>query len=201
MKRAGLICKTKRKFKVTTDSKHNQPISPNLLERQFSVEKPDQTFVGDITYIQTQEGWLYLAIVIDLYSRQVVGWSMDKRMKAKLVNDALLMAIWKRKPAQGLIWHTDRGSQYASDSHRKILQQHGIEQSMSRKGDCWDNAVSESFFHTLKTELVHHCNFKTREEAKHQIFEYIEIFYNRIRLHSANDYLSPVDYENRQKSA
>jgi len=201
MKRAGLICKTKRKFKVTTDSKHNQPISPNLLERQFSVEKPDQTFVGDITYIQTQEGWLYLAIVIDLYSRQVVGWSMDKRMKAKLVNGALLMAIWKRKPAQGLIWHTDRGSQYASDSHRKILQQHGIEQSMSRKGDCWDNAVSESFFHTLKTELVHHCNFKTREEAKHQIFEYIEIFYNRIRLHSANDYLSPVDYENRQKSA
>jgi len=126
---------------------------------------------------------------------------MDKRMKAKLVNGALLMAIWKRKPAQGLIWHTDRGSQYASDSHRKILQQHGIEQSMSRKGDCWDNAVSESFFHTLKTELVHHCNFKTREEAKHQIFEYIEIFYNRIRLHSANDYLSPVDYENRQKSA
>ena len=200
MKRAGLVCKTKRKFKVTTDSKHNKPISPNLLERQFSVEKPDQTFVGDITYIETQEGWLYLAIVIDLYSRQVVGWSMDKRMKAKLVNDALLMAIWKRKPAKGLIWHTDRGSQYASDSHRKILKQHGIEQSMSRKGDCWDNAVSESFFHTLKTELVHHCNYKTRAEAKHEIFEYIEVFYNRIRLHSANDYLSPVDYEKRQES-
>jgi len=117
------------------------------------------------------------------------------------VNDALLMAIWKRKPAKGLLWHTDRGSQYASHSHRKILKQHGIEQSMSRKGDCWDNAVSESFFHTLKTELVHHCNFKTREEAKHQIFEYIEVFYNRIRIHSANDYLSPVDYENRQISA
>ena len=171
MTRAGLICKTKRKFKVTTDSKHNQPIAPNLLERQFSAEKPDQTFVGDITYIQTQEGWLYLAMVIDLYSRQVGGWSMDKRMQAKLVNDALLMAIWTRKPAQGLIWHTDRGSQYASDSHRKILKQHGIKQSMSRKGDCWDNAVSESFFHTLKTELVHHCNFKTRAEAKHEIFE------------------------------
>jgi transposase InsO family protein len=200
MTRAGLICKTKRKFKVTTDSKHHQPLSPNLLERQFNVEKPDQTFVGDITYIETQEGWLYLAVVIDLYSRQVVGWSMDKRMKAKLVNDALLMAIWKRKPAQGLIWHTDRGSQYASDSHRAILKQHRIEQSMSRKGNCWDNAVSESFFHTLKTELVHHCNFKTREEAKHEIFEYIEVFYNRIRLHSANDYLSPVDYENRQES-
>ena len=122
-------------------------------------------------------------------------------MKAKLVNDALLMAIWKRKPAKGLLWHTDRGSQYASVSQRKILKQHGIEQSTSRKGDCFDNAVSESFFHTLKNERVHHCNFKTRAEAQHQIFEYIEVFYNRIRLHSANDYLSPVDYENRQKSA
>ena len=170
MKRAGLVCKTKRKFRVTTDSKHNQPIAPNLLERQFTVEKPNQTFVGDITYIETQEGWLYLAVVIDLYSRQVVGRSMDKRMQAKLVNDALLMAIWKGKPAKGLIWHTDRGSQYASDSHREILKQHGIIQSMSRKGNCWDNAVFESFFHTLKTELVHHCNFKTREEAKHKIF-------------------------------
>jgi putative transposase len=201
MKRAGLVCKTKRKFKVTTDSKHNLPIASNLLARQFTVKKPNQTFVGDITYVATQEGWLYLAVVIDLYSRQVVGWSMDKRMQAKLVNDALLMAIWKGKPAKGLIWHTDRGSQYASDSHRKILKQQGVIQSMSRKGNCWDNAVAESFFHTLKTELVHHCNFKTREEAKHEIFEYIEVFYNRIRLHSANDYLSPVDYENRQKSA
>ena len=201
MKCAGLICKTKRKFKVTTDSKHNKPIAPNLLERQFNVENPDRYYVGDITYIETQEGWLYLAMVIDLYSRQVVGWSMNKRMKATLVNDALLMAIWKRKPAKGLIWHTDRGSQYASDSHRKILKQHAIIQSMSRKGNCWDNAVSESFFHTLKTELVHHCNFKTRKEAKHAIFEYIEVFYNRIRLHSANDYCSPVDYETRQESA
>jgi putative transposase len=201
MKRAGLVCKTKRKFRVTTDSKHNLPTAPNLLARQFTVKQPNQTFVGDITYSATQEGWLYLAVVIDLYSRQVVGWSMDKRMQAKLVNDALLMAIWKGKPAKGLIWHTDRGSQYASDSHRKILKQHGVIQSMSRRGNCWDNAVAESFFHTLKTELVHHCNFKTREEAKHEIFEYIEVFYNRIRLHSANDYLSPVDYENRQKTA
>ncbi len=157
--------------------------------------------MGDITYIETQEGWLYLAVVIDLYSRQVVGWSMDKRMKAKLVNDALLMAIWSRKPAKGLIWHTGRGSQYASDSHRKILKQHGVIQSMSGKGNCWDNAVSESFFHTLKTELVHHCNFKTREDAKQHIFEYIEVFYNRIRLHSANHYCSPVDYENSQEMA
>ncbi|WP_419582114.1 IS3 family transposase, partial [Thiolapillus sp.] len=126
MKRAGLVCKTKRKFRVTTDSKHKQPIAPNLLERQFTVDKPKQTYVGDITSIETQEGWLYLAVVIDLYSRQVVGWSMDKRMQAKLVNDAFLMAIWKAKPAKGLIWHTDRGSQYASDSHRKILKQHGV---------------------------------------------------------------------------
>ena len=200
MKRAGLVCKTKRKFRVTTDSKHKQPIAPNLLERQFTVDKPKQTYVGDITSIETQEGWLYLAVVIDLYSRQVVGWSMDKRMQAKLVNDAFLMAIWKAKPAKGLIWHTDRGSQYASDSHRKILKQHGVIQSMSRKGNCWDNAVAESFFHTLKTELTHHCKFKTREEAKQEIFEYIEVFYNRIRLHSTNDYLSPVDYENRHKS-
>jgi len=201
MKRAGLVCKTKRKFKVTTDSKHNKPIAPNRLERQFDVKMSDQYYVGDITYVETQEGWLYLAVVIDLYSRQVVGWSMNKRMKATLVNDALLMAIWKRKPAKGLIWHTDRGSQYASHSHREILNQHSVIQSMSRKGNCWDNAVSESFFHTLKTELVHHCNFKTRAEAQHTIFEYIEVFYNRIRVHSANDYCSPVDYENRQEMA
>lgn len=192
---AGLSCKTKRKFKATTDSKHKQPISPNLLARQFNVAKPDHYWVGDITYIPTEEGWLYLAIVIDLFSRQVVGWSMSDRMKAKLVNDALLMAIWKRKPARGLILHSDRGSQYASDSHRQILQDHGVNQSMSRKANCWDNAVSESFFGTLKTELIHQQKFKTREEAKHAIFEYIEVFYNRIRIHSANDYLSPVEYE------
>ena len=156
--------------------------------------------MGDITYVATQEGWLYLAVVIDLFSRKVVGWSMDSRMKAKLVNDALLMALWKRKPAKGLIWHSDRGSQYASDSHRAILKEHDVVQSMSRKGNCWDNSVAESFFHTLKTELTHHCQFRTREEAKRAIFEYIEVFYNRERLHSANDYLSPVDYENQQKA-
>ena len=145
MKRAGLICKTTRKFKITTDSKHNQPIAPNVLASQFKVEKPDQYFVGDITYVETQEGWLYLAVVIDLYSRQVVGWSMDQRMKAAFVNNALLMAIWKRKPAKGLIWHTDRGSQYASDSHRKFLEQHGVIQSMSRKGNCWDTQSLKAF--------------------------------------------------------
>ena len=137
--------------------------------------------------------------MIDLYSRQIVGWSMSERMHSKLVNDALLMAIWQRKPAKGLIWHTDRGCQYASDSHRRILQQHQIIQSMSRKGNCWDNAVSESFFGTLKTELTHHHKFKTPQEAKNVIFEYIEVFYNRIRTHSANNYLAPVEFEKMQK--
>ena len=201
MEKAGLVCKTKRKFKATTNSNHTKSISPNLLARQFNVAAQNRYWVGDITYIPTEEGWLYLAVVIDLYSRQIVGWQASGRMKAQLVNDALLMAIWKRKPTKGLIWHTDRGSQYASDSHRKIIKEHRIIQSMSRKGDCWDNAVSESFFHTLKTELTHHCKFKSREEARHVIFEYIEVFYNRIRIHSANDYLSPVDYELIQKSA
>jgi len=198
---AGLACKTKRKFKATTNSNHKLPIAPNHLDRQFTVQQPNQTYVGDITYIYTLEGWLYLAVVIDLYSRQVVGWSMAEHMRAKLVNDALLMAIWQRKPGKGLLWHTDRGSQYASDSHRALLKEHGITQSMSRKGNCWDNAVSESFFHTLKTELVHHQHYQTRAEAKQDIFEYIEVFYNRERLHSANNYLSPVNYEMQLKSA
>ena len=201
MKAAQLYCKTKRKFKITTNSKHNHPISPNLLQRRFNVLEPDKYWVGDITYIPTSQGWLYLATVIDLYSRQVIGWSMSHRMQAKLVNDALLMAVWKRKPAKGLVWHTDQGSQYASKSHRALLSRHHITQSMSRKGDCWDNAVAESFFHTLKTELTHHHSFKNREEAKHAIFEYIEVFYNRIRIHSANDYMSPVDFEQIQNAA
>jgi transposase InsO family protein len=200
MNQAGLWCKTKKKFKATTNSKHNKPLAPNLLERKFTVTQPNRYYVGDITYIATQEGWLYLAVVIDLFSRKIVGWSMDSRMKAELVNDALLMALWKRKPDKGLVWHTDRGSQYASDSHRKILKEHQVIQSMSRKGDCWDNAVSESFFHTLKTELIHHEQFSTRKDAKQAIFEYIEVFYNRERIHSTNDYLSPVDYEIQHKA-
>jgi putative transposase len=195
MASAGLYCKTKRKFKVTTDSKHNKPIAPNLLARKFDVSAPDKYWVGDITYIRTGSGWLYLATVIDLYSRQIIGWSMADNMKAQLINDALTMAIWKRKPKKGLIWHSDRGSQYASDSHRAILKDHGIVQSMSRKGNCWDNAVAESFFHTLKTELTNHYQFKNQQEAKNVIFEYIEVFYNRIRIHSANNYLAPVEFE------
>jgi putative transposase len=201
MREAGLACKTKRKFKATTNSKHDLPIAPNHLDRQFNVDRPHQVYVGDITYIHTREGWLYLAVVIDLYSRQVVGWSMAEHMRTKLVNDALLMAVWKRKPEKGLMWHTDRGSQYASESHRALLARHGIRQSMSRKGNCWDNSVSESFFHTLKTELVHQQTYQTRAEARQAIFEYIEVFYNRERLHSANGYMSPVDYELLHKAA
>ena len=201
MRETNLACKTKRKFKATTNSNHDLPVAENLLDRQFKVDKANQVYAGDITYIHTQEGWLYLAVVIDLYSRQVVGWSMAEHMRAKLVNDALVMAIWKRKPAKGLLWHTDRGSQYASESHRGLLKQHGFQQSMSRKGNCWDNAVSESFFHTLKTELINHETYQTRAEAKQAVFEYIEVFYNRERLHSANGYLSPVDYELQQKAA
>ena len=201
MKKENLVCKTKKKFKATTNSKHDNPIAPNLLDRQFTVEKPNEVWVGDITYIWTAEGWLYLATVIDLFSRRVVGWSMNKRMTVDLVNDALLSAIWSRKPKKGLLWHTDRGSQYASSSHRKLLKDHGLVQSMSRKGNCWDNAVAESFFHTLKTGLVNHKLYQTREEAIQDIFEYIEVFYNRQRLHSTHDYWSPVDYEELQNVA
>ena len=195
MREMGLSCKTKKKFKMTTDSKHQLPISPNVLARDFTASMPNEKYVGDITYIWTQEGWLYLAVVIDLFSRKIVGWSIQNHMRTSLVNDALLMAIWRRKPSKGLIWHTDRGSQYASYSHREILQQHGIQQSMSRKGNCWDNSVAESFFGTLKTELIHHINFKSREDAKQAIFKYIEVFYNRKRIHSANDYLAPAEFE------
>ena len=157
MKEVDLVVKMKRKFKVTTtDSNHNYKISLNRLQRDFKTNIPDEVYVGDITYIRTKQGWLYLAVVIDLFSRKVVGWSMDDNMETPLVNNALNMALHTRRPVPNLIWHTDRGSQYASDSHRELLAEHNILQSMSRKGDCWDNAVSESFFHSLKTELVHH---------------------------------------------
>lgn len=201
MREEQLHVQTKRKFKVTTDSNHNNPIAPNLLQREFSVISPNTAYVGDITYIPTREGWLYLAVVIDLFSRAVVGYSMGSRMTTNLVNNALLMALWKRKPARGLIFHSDRGSQYASDSYRNILTTHGIKASMSRKGNCWDNAVAESFFHTLKIELVHHSDYATREEAKASIFEYIEVFYNRQRSHSFNGYEAPLVYEAMQKIA
>jgi transposase InsO family protein len=198
MYKLGLKCLNKRRFRVqTTNSNHNYMISPNYLNQDFYASYPDEKYVGDITYIPTKEGWLYLATVIDLYSRKVVGWSMDDSMKTSLVNDALFMALKQRQPDKGLIWHTDRGTQYASDSHRELLHEFGIIQSMSAKGNCYDNAVSESFFHTLKTELIHHVQFDTRSQAHQMIFEYIEIFYNRQRLHSSNNYMSPVDYEEK----
>ena len=195
MKKAGLSPKTKRTFKVTTDSRHTLPIAPNLLQRQFHVTQPNRYWAGDITYIPTASGWLYLATVMDLYSRKIVGWSMDTSMKANLVNDALTMALWRGKPGKGLIWHTDRGSQYCSTSHRCILKDHGIVQSMSRKGDCWDNATSESFFSTLKRELVVKSDFVDQKQAAKAIFEYIEVFYNKIRAHSTIGYLAPTEFE------
>ena len=197
MRDLGLIAKTKKKYHInTTDSNHNLPIAPNLLDRDFYASSPDQKYVGDITYIPTSEGWLYLATVIDLYSRKIVGWSMDETMRVSLVNDALNMALTTRNPPKGLLWHTDRGSQYASYSHKDLLQKNGIIQSMSRKGNCWDNAVAESFFHTLKTELTHHEIYETRAQANQSIFEYIEVYYNRERSHSTNNNLSPVEFEN-----
>ena len=198
MKKLGLNTKTKRRFRVlTTDSNHNYAIAPNRLSQDFYTSSPNTIYVGDITYIPTQEEWLYLATVIDLYSRKIVGWSMDKNMTSTLVNDALFMALKTRSPEKGLVWHTDRGSQYASDSHREVLKEYGIIQSMRRRGNCYDNAVAESFFHSLKTELTHHMKFETRSQANQAIFEYIEVFYNRQRLHSSNNYLSPVDFENQ----
>ena len=198
MKDLGLVAKTKKRYKInTTNSNHNLPIAPNLLERDFYASFPDEKYVGDITYIPTNEGWLYLATVIDLYSRRIVGWSMDDNMKTSLVNDALNMALISRKPPKGLIWHTDRGSQYASYAHRDLLELHGIQQSMSRKGNCWDNAVAESFFHTLKTELIYHETYETKAQANQSIFEWIEVYYNRQRMHSSNNNLSPVEFEEK----
>lgn len=195
MKDLNIKVKMKRRYKNTTDSNHNLPIAPNVLNRDFYANNVDEKYVGDITYIATDEGWLYLATVIDLYSRRVVGWSMDDNMKVNLVNDALNMAITQRNPPAGLIWHTDRGSQYASYSHKDLLNKYGIVQSMSRKGNCWDNAVAESFFKSLKSELVYQTYFYTREQAKAEIFEYIEFYYNRTRSHCYLDNLSPAKFE------
>ena len=164
------------------------------------MEKPDTVYVGDITYLPTGEGWLYLAVVLDLCSRAVVGWSMANHMRAELVNHALSMALGPRRPAAGLIMHTDRGSQYGADSYRQLLTQHEIQASMSRKGNCWDNAVAESFFHTLKIELTYMEDVDTHEQAQTAVFEYIEVFYNRQRCHSANGYLAPLAYEQALKT-
>jgi putative transposase len=195
MNENNIQAKSKKKFKVTTDSKHSLNISPNLLARNFSPENINQAWCGDITYIHTGEGWLFLATVIDLYSRKIIGWSMNKRMKKSLVISAMEMALGQRKTEEGLIFHSDRGSQYCSFEFRKLLKIRNIQQSMSRKGNCWDNAVAESFFSTLKKDLVFHENFETRAEARRKIFEYIEVFYNRERIHSVLDFKSPIEYE------
>lgn len=195
----GIRAKTKRKFKATTDSKHRLPVAPNLLERQFSVDHPNQVWLSDITYVWTAEGWLYLAGVLDLYSRMVVGWSMGARLTSRLTVDALTQAIGRRRVQPGLLHHSDRGSQYAAGDYQCLLLQHGMICSMSRKGDCYDNAVMESFFATLKRELVLCERFATRDDAKAKIFEYIEVFYNRQRRHSSLGYQSPVEFERMKK--
>ena len=191
----GIVSRHRKKFRATTDSKHDHPVAENKLERQFNVSEPGQCWVSDITYIPTQEGWLYLAVTLDLFHRRVIGWAMDRWINRWLVMRALNMAIQNSNLKPGLIHHSDRGVQYACQDFQALLNIHGIECSMSRKGDCWDNAVAESFFHTLKVELVHDRNYKTRLSARKDIFEYIEVFYNRQRRHSYLDYLSPVEFE------
>ena len=195
----GIRAKRKRKYVVTTDSKHDLPIAANLLKRNFTAHSPDKVWLTDITYIPTDEGWLYKAAVMDLNFKGIVGWSMGKSLESQLVIDALKMAYERRKPARGLIVHSDRGSQYASEAYRKLVESYGMQMSMSRKGDCWDNAPMESFFATLKKELVHQCRYLTRRQARRDIFDYVEVFYNRTRLHSSLGYMSPTDFENISK--
>ncbi len=191
----GLRAKHAKKFKATTDSKHSLPIAPNLLQQDFSAEQPNEKWVGDITYVWTAKGWLYLAVFIDVFSRQVVGWSMSKRINKQLVCDALLMSLWRRGFPKGVIVHTDRGSQYCSGQYQQLLNDNGLTCSMSGKGCCYDNAVAESFFHSLKVESLYDYSFSDREHAKKVIFEYIEIYYNQQRLHSSIGYKTPVGFE------
>ena len=195
LQRQRLVAKAARKFKATTHSKHNLPVFDNLLNQDFSTTAPNQKWVGDITYLGTEVGWLYLAVILDLYSRQVIGWSMSERMTADLVCDALQMAIFKRKRPKGVIVHSDRGSQYCSHAYRGLLEKYQLQGSMSAKGNCYDNACAESFFHSLKVEAIHGERFVTRETMRQTVFEYIETDYNRLRLHSANNYRSPVNFE------
>jgi transposase InsO family protein len=198
MREAGIAAKTKRKFRQTTDSNHGLPVADNVLDRDFDPEEPNRRWCADITYIPTREGWLYLAVVEDLFSRRIVGWSMDQTMTSRLVVDALEMALARRlkgSSSSGLVAHSDRGSQYASEHYQRRLREERIECSMSRRGDCWDNAAMESFFASLKKELVHDEDYATRDQAKASIFEYIEAFYNRVRRHSSLGYVAPEQYE------
>lgn len=199
MREHGLVARTKRKFRCTTDSNHDRPVAENVVDRQFEPEAPNQVWTADITYVPTREGWLYLAAVEDLYSRRIVGWSMGERIDSRLVVDALEMAISRRLPDAGLVAHSDRGSQYASEHYQRILTGHGITCSMSRRANCWDNAPMESFFASLKKELVHDEDYATRGQARASLFEYIEVFYNRKRRHSTIGYRSPAEFEARLK--
>lgn len=201
MRLNGIAVEKKRKFTKTTDSNHQLPIAPNLLDQQFEVSKPDVVWTTDITYIWTKQGWLYLAIVLDLFSRRIVGWSMAPTLERTLVMAALQMAIMIRTPAEGLMHHSDRGSQYASYDYQKMLQQKKIVSSMSRRGNCYDNAPTESCFATLKRELVYLRNYSSHAEARQDIFEYIEVWYNRRRKHSAIGYMSPVEYEQQWRKS
>ena len=186
-----------RKFIITTESRHNLPAAPDRLKRQFQTDLPNQAWVSDTTFVQTRQGWLFLAVILDLFSRQVIGWAMGNHNNSQLVSDALTMAIWRRGQAKDVIVHSDQGVTYASRVYQQLLDQHQLLCSMSRKGECLDNAVAESFFGSLKTELVDHEDYHTRSEAKQSLFEYIEIFYNRQRRHSYLGYISPVEYERR----
>ena len=200
MRKHGITARTKKRFKVTTNSKHHLPIAPNLVEMQFNPEKINSIWTTDITYIATKEGWLYLSVILDLKSRAVISWDADRSIDENLVIRTLEKALRDRSPSSELILHSDRGSQYASHRLRQMLKENNIQQSMSSKGNCYDNAPVESFFSTLKRELVYRENYKTREEAKQSLFEYIELFYNRQRRHSTLGYLSPLQFENLKKT-
>jgi putative transposase len=198
MREAGIAAKTRRKFRQTTDSNHGLPVAENILDRDFDPDEPNTSWVADVTYIPTREGWLYLAVVEDLFSRRVVGWSMGATMTSRLVVDALEMALARRlkgSSSSGLVAHSDRGSQYASEHYQRRLREERITCSMSRRGNCWDNAAMESFFASLKKELVHDEDYATRDQAQASIFEYIEAFYNRVRRHSSLGYVAPEEYE------
>ncbi len=197
MRQDGIRAKTVKKWRATTQSQHRFPVAANTLNRQFTVESPNRVWAGDLTYVWTTEGWLYLAVILDLYSRLVIGWAMGHRLTVGLAEQALTMALANRNPLAGLLHHSDRGSQYAATRYQRLLTTHGLTTSMSRRGNCWDNACVESFFGTLKRELVYHRHYATREDAKRDIFEYIEVFYNRKRRHSTLGYNSPAEYEAR----
>ncbi len=198
MRADGVRARARRPFAArTTDSRHDRPVAKNVLDREFYPDRPNAVWTADITYVATAEGWLYLAVVLDLFSRRVVGWATADHLRSELACAALRMALEHRRPRGELLHHSDRGVQYASDAYSRLLAEHGIEPSMSRAGNCWDNAVTESFFSTAKRELTHHESYATREEARRSLFEYIEVFYNRRRLHSTLSYRSPAEYELR----